>query len=312
MLTDKIDKDVVINISIHSAEKDRAGIGDTADRRYGRLRDRGDGIIIVIDSAIVSRELHTVPETGEFADGFAHLSGIAAKELRADGVDKARVELVVFALELHVKVHRIVVGDHGFGCFGIQRGHIVSDEKIVAGLLVKRNIGLGAEIFVHGLIVIQMLLIEIEEDRDVRRYCRMGELMAGHLEDNDGIVCDGAVIVQRGQADIAYKKRRPVSALRQHCIEQGRGRALALGARDADDLAGKLAQEQVSHGSKLVAQVPGHDAGALDDVIVGVLVDLIAFSLENREFCDVAVFVNEFLGGLALEAVAPEKDSFAF
>ena len=75
-------------------------------------------------------------QTGEFSEGFPDFIGIAAKELRAYGVDEARVELIVLAFKLHVKMHRIVVRDHGLSRFCVKRGHVVSDKEIVAGLLV--------------------------------------------------------------------------------------------------------------------------------------------------------------------------------
>ena len=73
-----------------------------------------------------------------------------------------------------------------------------------------------------------------------------------------------------------------------------------------------VTQKEVGHGSKLVAEIPGNDAGTLDDVVISVLVDVFTFALKDGKFADIAVFVNEFLGGLALKTVAPEKDSFAF
>ena len=158
---------------------------------------------------------------------------------------------------------------------------------------MSRDIGFRAEILVHGAVVVQMLLVEVQEESDVGRYFGMGELVAGHLEDDDRIVCDLAVVVESGKADVAHEKGRPVCALAQDAVEQrGRG-ALALGAGHSYDLPGKLGQEEVRHGCVFVAQIPGDDAGTLDNVVIGVLVDLFAFSLENCELFHIAVFIYE-------------------
>ena len=144
------------------------------------------------------------------------------------------------------------------------------------------------------------------------RYFGMGQLVTGHLEDDDRIIGDLAVVVQSRQADIADKQRRAVCAFGEDRVHEGRRRAFALSTGDADDLSGELCEEELRHGGEFVAEILGDNAGTLDDIVVRVLVDLIALSLEYREFTGVAVGADELFRGLAFQAVAPQKNAFVF
>ena len=144
------------------------------------------------------------------------------------------------------------------------------------------------------------------------RYLGMGQLVTGHLEDDDRIIGDLAVVVQSRQADIADKQRRAVCAFGEDRVHEGRRRALALSAGDADDLSGELCEEELRHGGEFAAEILGYNAGTLDDIVVRVLVDLIALSLEYSEFADIAAGTDKLLRGLAFQAVAPQKNAFVF
>ena len=49
---------------------------------------------------------------------------------------------------------------------------------------MKVDLLLGMDVFFHGSVVIQMLLMDIQKDRNVRRHMDIFQLMAGQLTHN--------------------------------------------------------------------------------------------------------------------------------
>ena len=161
VLADELYQNIVIDIAVHSAQEDGPGIGNAADSSDRRLGDRGNRVIVVVDAVNIARKLHSVFEPGEGMKSLTDRVGITAKKPGADGIDKARIELVVVALEIHVKAHGIVIGDNGLLGGRLDRRDIIADEEVVARLLVQRDIGLGAEVLVHRAVVVEVLFVEV-------------------------------------------------------------------------------------------------------------------------------------------------------
>ena len=93
---------------------------------------------------------------------------------------------------------------------------------------MKVDLLLGMDVFFHGSVVIQMLLMDIQKDCNVRRHMDIFQLMAGQLT---RIVC-----ARRERNTDITGKDRVHTAFLQNMIKQGRGGTLSFGTSDSDDL----------------------------------------------------------------------------
>ena len=100
---------------------------------------------------------------------------------------------------------------------------------------MKVDLLLGMDVFFHGSVVIQMLLMDIQKDCNVRRHMDIFQLMAGQLTHNACARRDLFQNIKKRNTDITGKNRVHTAFL-QNMIKQGRGGTLSFGTGDPDDL----------------------------------------------------------------------------
>ena len=165
----KVDKRGIVDATVHAADQESGGICDTGRCLNGGLRDRADRVVIEVDTIEVSDEFETVAEPGEGLDALSHLLGIETEDLGADTENEGRIELVMGTSELHIEVHRCIKIEPRFLSFGFDLRNVVSIVKKIFGGLVYRDILLCVKVILHRDITVEMVLIEVQEDRYMRR-----------------------------------------------------------------------------------------------------------------------------------------------
>ena len=113
----------------------------------------------------------------------------------------------MIALELHVELHRFIESQKCFYRFRLDRRNVVSVEKIVLFALMDRDVFLRVEVVFHRDISIEMILIEIEENGDMRREFEIRELVTGKLIYDKRVFSDLVVVVKAGKSDISAEDR---------------------------------------------------------------------------------------------------------
>ena len=120
---------------------------------------------------------------------------------------------------------------------------------------------------------------------------------------------DRIVVIEAGKADIAAQDRIPVTKIVQDVIEKGRGRALALGAGDADDLGRKFFHKKTGLGNIFIVVYVCDNARTFDDVIVVRThgVDLVFRALDEGVCGFGTMGLKEGLRGLSFSSFAPDQ-----
>ncbi len=130
---------------------------------------------------------------------------------------------------------------------------------------------LGVNVIFHASVMVQMLLMNVQQDRHMRRDMNVLQLMTGQFADDKGFVMDLLEYVEDRDADIARKDGVPAVFL-QNMAEQSGDGALSLGSGDADDLFPVGCKEDLSLGRNAAAVfgrvLRKDDAGTLKDEIV--------------------------------------------
>ena len=136
---------------------------------------------------------------------------------------------------------------------------------------MKVDLLFGVDIFFHGSVVIQMLLVNIQKDCNVRRHMDIFQLMARQLTYNAGSWCDLLQNIKKRNADIAGKDCIH-TALLQNVIKQGRSGTFSFGTGDTDDLFPVSFKEHFCLGCNqtgvVVSSLWKHDSGTFEDHII--------------------------------------------
>ena len=199
----EVDQRGIVDAAVHAADEERAGITDTGGCLDGGLGDRTDGVIIKIDTVEIADEFQTVVKTGKGLDTLSDFFRIQTENFCTDPVNESGIELIMRAFELHIEVHRCIKIQECFLRFRVDFRNIISVEKIVTRFLMDRDILLRIEVVFHGLIAVQMILVEIEEYGHMRGELQIRKLMAGKLVDDGCAFMDRIVVVEAGKADVA-------------------------------------------------------------------------------------------------------------
>ena len=138
-------------------------------------------------------------------------------------------------------------------------------EEMVAGMLTEGNLELGHLVAEVVLVVVEMLLEEVEQHRDMWCAVYVLQLVAREFGHHDAVFIYVVEDVEEGDADIAGE-----DTAREQMMDEAGGGGLALGAGDADGKVAVDLQEEVCQAGKAEGRgwkMKGRDAGRLDDHI---------------------------------------------
>ena len=97
--------------------------------------------------------------------------------------------------------------DEGMKFFSqdVQVAAVGTVEAVVVGLLVEDYLHLGHLVVLIAVVVVQMLLIQVEYNANMRATVYILQLVAGKFGHGDGLFVQLGEYVEKGDADIAGK-----------------------------------------------------------------------------------------------------------
>ena len=275
----KADQLSVFNSPVHTADQHGSHGRDAFQRLDGGLADSRNRVVIVAHSFPFSDKAQPVGERLIGTERPVKFFVGKAKDM-ADGIVKGNIHMIVMspfkpdscAAQHHIG-SGIMVRDRinmgAAGSFSWKDGKAA--EKQILRFLMKVNLLLGTDIFLHSSIVVKMLLMDIQKHRCMGGYMNVFQLMTGKLTDDKCFPADILQNIKGRNSDIAGENHIP-SVFLQDVIKQGCDRAFSFCAGDADD-AFPVSSEKYLHLGRKPAYIFGRflgkdNAGAFEYQII--------------------------------------------
>ena len=104
-LPDKINQNIVIDAAVHASRKKRPGVRHAVHRADRRLRNGGNGVIVIIHPVHTAAVFQPMRETSELRQCLAHLLLPTAENAPRNFHHKLRIQLVVCARNPKLIMH---------------------------------------------------------------------------------------------------------------------------------------------------------------------------------------------------------------